>query len=361
MTGSGANTRGARNPDAALRYVVGVLVIGVAINVLSAQFAGDTRLVIGSTVVLSVVAAAMVPGGLLRREREGSARWLRLLALLLLGAYPVVSWVVVSHVKGSFVTMFVPVATMWAAVTLLCWQSLRSRVGFTDAGRGVAFLLAGFAFLLYAVAFVRISDTQYGIVFLLAGVASVLAGSASLRSRGNTLVGVAQLVFAIAFLLAGVALLRGGDALAGVWVFTVGISATMVGAASLLDSVGFLRRRGVTIGVACLLGGVASPLMGVAFLRGGAALDGVACLPVGVAWLLWAAQDARLHGVAFLLIAVACLLLGVAFLRGGDALAGVSVLMVAIAATVVGIEIFLAAQNGHHPTVGRLVGWLRQK
>lgn len=81
---------------------------------------------IGGLVVVTVVAVGLIPtNGLLRQQRLGRERWVRIAALILIVFYPLV---LIWSVKGDDIyTNLAPAMSIYLAASLLAWQSLLAR------------------------------------------------------------------------------------------------------------------------------------------------------------------------------------------------------------------------------------------
>ncbi len=194
------------DPDRALKWLLSVVLVGVAVNLLSSVIETQGWALV-PPIVFSLAAVTVVPRtGLLRREPHIGTRWTRGLALASLLVY------LGAAVWGTATAWPLPVmlfstAFLWATCVLVTWPSLRSHRDLDGVAIGVAELLVGVAVLLVGVAVLRDGQTLFGVAMLLVGVAGLLLGVAVLRD-GQTLLGVAMLLFGVAVLLFGVAMLR---------------------------------------------------------------------------------------------------------------------------------------------------------
>ncbi len=219
------------DPDRALKWLLSVVLVGVAVNLLSSAIETQGWALI-PPIVFSLAAVTVVPQtGLLRREPHAGARWTRIVALASLLAYLAAAvWGTATAWPVS--VMLLATGFLWATCVLITWASLRSRHHLATVAAGVALLLLGVALLLLGVALLRDGDTLGGVSALLLGVAALLLGVALLRD-GDTLGGVA-LLLGLALLL-GVAALRDGDTLRGVAALLLGVALLLLGVAMLRD------------------------------------------------------------------------------------------------------------------------------
>ena len=330
----------ARDPDRLIKWFIGVVVMGVGVNLLGGFVVAQTWAWLPPAVFVVALLVAVSSTGLLRRERYGTT-WARGMALLALTGYlAVVVW---GSVTGwPLAVMILSLAYLWESAVMLMWSTLRSRADLNHVAMGTACLLVGSAFLLLGVAnpphastLGMVAGLVVRVAFLLLGVAVLLLGVAFLLDRWS-LVGVPFLLFGVAALLGGVAALLDGWTLVGVALLLGPIAALLLGVAFLLD-------RWSLAGVPVLLGAIAAPLSGIAALLAGWTLMGVALLLFGVALLLGGVAallaGSALVGVPFLLFGVAALLGSVAALLAGWTLVGLAFLLLGIAALLGGVAL----------------------
>ena len=293
----------ARDPDRLIKWFIGVVVIGVGVNLLSGFVVEQKWAWLPPAVFVAALLVAVPSTGLLRRERYRTTRARGMALLALTGYLAVVVW---GSVTGwPLAVMILSVAYLWEAGVMLMWPTLRSRADLDHVAVGTACLLVGSAFLLLGIAnpldawtLGMVAGLLVRVAFLLLGVAALLLGVAVLLDRW-TLVGVPFLLFGVAALLAGVAAFLDGWTLVGVALLLGPVTALLLGVAFLLD-------RWTLLGFPFLVGAVAAPLGGVAALLVGLTLMGVAFLLFGVAFLLGGvaafAEGWTLVGVPFLLL-----------------------------------------------------------
>jgi hypothetical protein len=331
--------RYAPNPDRLIKWFGGVVVIGVAVNVLSDWVHAQGWAWLPPAVFVAALLVAM-PGGLLRRERLGATRWARGLALLSLAAYlAVAEW---GWLTGwPSLVMILSAACLWGAGVLLIWSTLQSRrpLGVVAVGTSL-FLLGSVGISFGGISLVRLFQPLYGLTFLLAGVATLLGGVAYLLNRprlggvalllggaafwvlattefrdGARITGSGLVVVGFALLFGGIALLLNRPKLSGIGFLTLAIASIWVGVELLLDPL----RTYMTYGIEFVLVGVAFMLMGVGLLGDRSALLGVGFLPLGVASLVagvywFVVPENALFGVGSLLFGLGSSLAGVASL-----------------------------------------------
>ena len=330
----------ARDADRLIKWFIGVVVVGVGVNLLSGFVVAQKWAWLPPAAFVVALLVAVPSTGLLRRERYGSRRARSMALLALTGYLAVVVW---GSVTGwPLAVMILSLGYLWEAAVMLMWSTLRSRADLNHVAMGTACLLVASAFLLLGVAnspdastLGMVGGLLVRVAFLLLGLAALLLGVAFLLDKWS-LVGVPFLLFGVAALLGGVAALLDGWTLVGVALLLGPVTALLLGVAFLLD-------RGTLSGVPVLLGAVAAPLSGVAALLAGWTLVGVAFLLLGVALLLGgvaAVLDGwTLVGVPFLLFGVASLLGSVAAWLVGWTLAGVAFLLLGITALLGGVAL----------------------
>jgi hypothetical protein len=347
----------AREPDRLIKWFIGVVVIGVGVNLLSSFVGAQQWVWLPPAVFVAALLVAVPSTGLLRRERYGTTRARAMALLALTGYLAITVW---GSVTGwPLAVMILSVAYLWEAGVMLTWPTLRSRADLDHVAVGTACLLVGSAFLLLGVAnppdewtLGMAADLVVRVACLLLGVAALLLGVAVLLDRW-TLVRVAFLLFGVAALLGGAAALLDGWTLVGVALLLGPVTALLLGVAFLLD-------RWTLVGVPFLLGAVAAPLSGIAALLAGWTLMGVTALLLGVAFLLGGVAAFlagwTLVGVPFLLFGIAALLGAVAALLDGWTLMAVAFLLLGIAALLGGVALL------YRPGLPRgLVAWLTKR
>jgi hypothetical protein len=347
----------ARDPDRLIKWFIGVVVIGVGVNLLSAFVVAQTWNWLPPAVFVGALLVAVPSTGLLRRERYGTTRARGMALLALTGYLAIVVWG--SLTGWPLSVMILSVAYLWEAGVMLTWPTLRNRADVDHVAVGATCLLAGSAFLLLGVAnpldastLGMVAGLLVTVALLLLGVAALLLGVAVLLDIW-TLVRVPFLLFGVAALLAGVAALRDGWTLVGVALLLGPVTALLLGLAFLLD-------RWTLLGFPFLLGAVAAPLGGVAALLAGLTLVGVTALLLGVAFLLGGVASFlngwTLVGVPFLLFGVAALLGSAAAFLYGWTLLGVTALLLGIAALLSGVALL------YRPDLPRqLLAWLTKR
>jgi hypothetical protein len=356
----------ARDPDRLIKWFVGVVVVGVGVNLVSGFVLEQKWAWLPPAVFVSALLVAVPRTGLLRREREGATRWARGLAFLALAAYLAVAiWGPAA--EGPTPVMILSIVFLWGAGVVLIWSTLlsRRRIGEIAIGTsallvgsaylfvagglllnllgshlrlvatatlllgGIACLLFGIGVLLYRAAFLGVAFILFGIVGLLAGVGYLIIGSSRL--------GLGFLSLGASVLLLGVSFLLDQFLLGGLALLLFGIGGLQLGFSGLFDRVTLAADRNLDpvttldavafllLGVGGLLGGLSllldrSRLLGAAFVgfAGAAVLEGMRlALFVQVVDLSGATFfPGALIGVSLLLTGVACLLLGMALSYG---------------------------------------------
>ena len=347
----------ARDPDRLIKWFIGVVVIGVGVNLLSSFVAAQWWIWLPPAVFVAALLVAVPSTGLLRRERYGTTR-ARATALLALAGYMAVT--VWGSVTGwPLALMILSLAYLWEAGVMLTWPTLRSRADFDHVAVGTACLLAGSAFVLLGVAnppdawtLGMAAGLVVRVAFLLLGVAALLLGVAVLLDRW-TLVGAAFLMFGVAALLGGVSALLDGWTVVGIALLVGPVTALLLGVAFLLDRWTLLGVPSLMFAVAAMLGGIAALLAGLSLLGVALLLFGVAFLLGGVAALL---DGWSLVGIPFVLFGVAALLGGVAASLDGWTVVGVPFLLLGIAALLGGVALLYRPELPQ-----RLVAWLTKR
>jgi hypothetical protein len=227
----------APDPDRLIKWFIGVVVLGVGINLLSGFVVAHKWVWLPSAAFVAALLIAVPSTGLLRRKRYRTTRARGMALLALTGYLAVVVWG--SLTGWPLALMILSVAFLWEAAVMLMWSTLRSRADLDHVAIGTAGLLVGSAFLLL-------------------GVANPLDAS--------TLGVVAGLLLRVAFMMLGAgALLLGVAFLLNRWI-PVGISLLMFGVAAMSGGIAAFLHGWTLVAVALLLGPVTALLLGVAFL-----------------------------------------------------------------------------------------------
>jgi hypothetical protein len=346
----------ASDPDRLIKWFIGVVVMGVGVNLLSGFVVAQKWAWFPPAVFVAALLVAVPSTGLLRQERYRTTRARRMAMVALIGYVAVVVWGTVTG--WPLAVMILSVAYLWEAAVMLTWSTLRSRANLDHVAVGTACLLVGSAFWVLGVANPlgasagTVAGLLVRVAFLLLGAGAVLLGVAVLLERW-TQFGIPFLLFGVAALLGGIAAFLVGWTLVGVALLLGPVTALLLGVAFLLD-------RSTLLGVPFLLGAVAAPLSGVAALLAGWTLLGIALLLFGVAALLGgvaALLDGwTLVGIPFLLGAVAALLGSVAALLAGWTSLGVAFLLLGIPALLGGVALLYRPELPR-----RLVAWLTKR
>ena len=341
----------ASHPDRLIKWFIGVVVLGVGVNLLSGLVVEQKWAWLPPVAFVAALLIAVPSTGLLRRERYRTTQARGMALLALAGYLAVTVWG--SLTGWPLAVMILSVAYLWEAAVMLMWSTLRSRADLDHAALGTACLLVGSAFLMVGVAnpphawtLGTVDGLVLRVAYLLLGIAVLLLGVAFLLDRWS-LVGIPFLLFGVAALLGGLAPLLDGWTLAGVALLLGPVTA-------LLLAVAFLLERGTQAGLRVLLGAVAAPLSGVAALLAGWTLIGVAVLLFGVALLLGGAAalhiEWRLTGVAFVLFGVAAMLGSIAALLVGWTLVAAAFLLFGLAALLGGYALLYRPELQRRPT-----------
>jgi len=340
----------ARNPDRLIKWFIGVVVIGVGVNLLSSWVVAQKWAWLPPAVFVAALLVAVPTSGLLRRERYSTTRARAMALLALTGYLAVTVW---GSVTGwPLALMILSLAYLCEAGVMLMWSTLRSRADPDHVALGTACLLVGSAFVLLGVANPPDAWTLSMVAGLVDRVAFLLLGVAALLDRWQ-LVGVPFLLFGVGALLGSVAALLDGWTLVGVALLLAPVTALLLGVAFLLD-------RWALAGIPFLVGAVAAPLSGIAALLAGWTLMGVAFLLFGLAALVGGVAAFlagwTLVGVPFLLFGVAAMLSSVAALLAGWTLVGGAFLLLGVAALLGGVTLLYRPQLPQ-----RLVVWLTKR
>jgi hypothetical protein len=347
----------AREPDHLIKWFIGLVVIGVGVNLLGGFVVAQKWDWLPAAVFVAALLVAVPSTGLLRRERYLTTRARRVALLALSGYLAVVVWGSVTGWPLSL--MILSVVYLWEVGVMLTWPTLRNRADVDHVAVGAVCLLVGSAFLLLGVGnpvdastLGMVAGLLVRVALLLLGAAALLLGVAVLLDTW-ALVRVPFLLFGVAALMGGIAALLDGRTLFGVALLLGPVTALLLGIAFLLD-------RWTLLGIPFLLGAVTAPLGGVAAMLAGWTLVGVTALLLGVAFLLGGVASFlngwTLVGVPFVLFGVAALLAGVAAFLGGWTAVGVPFLLLGIAALLSGVALLY-----RHDSPQRLVAWLSQR
>ena len=346
-----------RNPDRLIKWFIGVVVLGVGVNLLTRLVVVPKWAWLPSAAFVAALLIAVPSAGLLRRKRYRTTRARGMALLALAGYLAVVVWG--SLTGWPLAVMILSVAFLWEATVMLMWSTLRHRAELDHVAIGTICLLVGSAFLLLGVVnpldastLGMVAGLLIRVAFLLLGAGALLLGVAVLLDRW-TLVAISLLMFGVAAISGGVAAFMHGWSLAGVALLLGPVTALLLGVAFLLD-------RWTLLGFPFLVGAVAAMLGGVAALLAGWTLMGIAFLLFGVAFFLGgvaALLDGwTLVGVPFLLLWIAAMLGGVAALLEGWTVVGVVFLLLGIAALLGGVALLYRPELPR-----RLLAWLAKR
>jgi hypothetical protein len=347
----------ARDADRLIKWFIGVVVLGVGINLLSRLVVVQKWAWLPPIVFVGALLIAVPSTGLLRQERYRTPRARGMTLLAVAGYLAVVAW---GSVTGwPLPVMILSVAFLWEAAVMLMWSTLRSRAELDHVAVGTVCLLVGSAFSLLGVANLLDASTLgtvagllVRVAFLLLGAGALLLGVAILLDRWS-LVGIPLLMFGVAAISGGVASFLDGWALLGAVLLLGPVTALLLVLAFLLD-------RWTLLGFPFLVGAIAAVLGGIAAMLAGWTLMGVASLLFGVAFLLCgvaALLDGwTLVGVPFLLLWVAAMFGGIAAMLAGWTLVGVMFLLLGIAALLGGVALLYSPELPR-----RLLAWLTKQ
>jgi hypothetical protein len=347
----------ARDPDRLIKWFIGVVMMGVGVNLLSRLVVVPKWAWLPPAAFVAALLIAVASTGLLRRKRYRTTRARGMALLALAGYLAVVVWG--SLTGWPLAVMILSVAFLWEAAVMVMWSTLRRRAELDHVAIGTVCLLVGSAFLLLGVVN-QLDASTLGmaagllvrVAFLLIGAGALLLGVAVLLDTW-TLVGISLPMFGVAAMCGGVAAFMHGWTLAGIALLLGPVTALLLGVAFLLD-------RWTLLGFPFLVGSVAAMLGGIAALLAGWTLMGIAFLLFGVAFLLGgvaALLDGwTLVGVPFLLLWIAAMLGGIAALLAGWTLVGVIVLLLGIAALLGGVALLYRPELPR-----RLLAWLTKR
>jgi hypothetical protein len=228
-----------RDPDRLIRWYVGVVVVGVVVNIISGFVLQQKWAWLPPAIFVAALLVTVPRSGLLRRERQGSTRWARGLAFIALAAYLAVA-VWGSLTEWPTAVMILSVAFLWGAGSVLMWSTLRSQIQLGLVANGTSTLLLGSGVMLWGVA-VRLEGSRmagtilliFGIAYLLSSVA-VLLHRLALMEVGNLLHGTADYLAGGFFLGEGSLLLGEGSVFVGYGFVLLGVGELMSGIVGLL-------------------------------------------------------------------------------------------------------------------------------
>jgi hypothetical protein len=228
-----------RDPDRLIRWYVGVVVVGVVVNIISGFVLQQKWAWLPPAIFVAALLVTVPRSGLLRRERQGSTRWARGLAFIALAAYLAVA-VWGSLTEWPTAVMILSVAFLWGAGIVLMWSTLRSQIQLGLVANGTSTLLLGSGVMLWGVA-VRLEGSRmagtilliFGIAYLLSSVA-VLLHRLALMEVGNLLHGTADYLAGGFFLGEGSLLLGEGSVFVGYGFVLLGVGELMSGIVGLL-------------------------------------------------------------------------------------------------------------------------------
>jgi hypothetical protein len=347
----------ASNPDRLIKWFIGVVVMGLGVNLLTGVVVTQEWAWLPPAVFVAALLVAVPSTGLLRAERYRTTQAHRMALLALTGYLVVIVW---GSVAGwPFALMILSLAYLWETGVMLMWSTLRSRADLDHVAAGTVCLLAGSTCLLLGImdrldawALGMVESLLVRVAFLLLGVGALLLGIVVLLDT-SIVVGVPLLMFGAAAMLGGVAAFLAGWTLVAVALLPGPVTALLLGVAFLLDKWTLLGFPFLVGAVAAMLGGIAALLAGWALMGFSFLLFGVAFLLSGVAALV---DGWTLVGVPFLLLGVAALLAAVAALPTGWTAVGVAFLLLGIAAVLGGVALLYSPE-----LPGRLLAWMAKQ
>jgi hypothetical protein len=125
----------ARDPDRSIKWLIGVVVIAVGVNLLSSVVAAaQTWAWLPPAVFAAAPLVAVLSAGLLRLERYGTTRARAMALLALTGCLAVTVWGSVT--LWPLTVMILSLAYLWEAGAMLMWSTLRSRAESTMSSWG---------------------------------------------------------------------------------------------------------------------------------------------------------------------------------------------------------------------------------
>lgn len=351
----------ASRSDNALRWLIGVLALGVLINLLSDQVkvAPMTWSLSG---LLAVAVIATSPAGFLRRNRAGGTRGALIGAVLALFAYVALS-IHISNTEADVIAQLTQVVCLWLSATLLSWQTFRAGAALHLCALGVAGILVGVATFLYAGK--GLSDANFPYLSW-----NTAPSPELLLAVGYLLVGAGPISFGIGCLLQGTTAMATGTLLTGLGVLLVAVSMFMWGhvfiaAGVLLASIGTLLlvaayrlKTAVTMVVALVMLSASFVLMGVELSLSEEGLIGAGLVLGGLGLSLlvislavekpenrYAWAEHLLFGTGNLLLGAMALVLGVDLFLRGQVLLGVGALLASLAMMLAGVACLLEKRN----------------
>jgi len=115
----------ASNPDRLIKWFIGVVVMGLGVNLLTGVVVTQEWAWLPPAVFVAALLVAVPSTGLLRAERYRTTQAHRMALLALTGYLVVIVW---GSVTGwPFTVMILSLAYLWETGVMLMWSTLRSR------------------------------------------------------------------------------------------------------------------------------------------------------------------------------------------------------------------------------------------
>jgi hypothetical protein len=291
--------------------------------------------------VLLTIAIFVIPGdGLLRRHRYGRARWVRLLACLLVALYPVVLWWL-ARAPISFGAAFVPNACLWAASTLLLWAGNPSQ---SVGALAMSVVALGGAVAYVAAFWTSLSGGEdlFSVAYAFAGAGFILTSVGLLVDR-PLLLAIASLCFGVGAFNFSLPFILSGTVVGGIAVMMSGVASVLFGFFLKYQKRELLYTSLVLFSVASVIGGI------VVLIRAsgarGSGLTGVGWELIGIGFVLliigYRFRSSKAVAIALTCTTGSAALFGGTFLAYGDLLFGVAILFGSCALLVLTIAIYL--------------------
>jgi hypothetical protein len=149
--------------DRALSIYLGVIVVGVAVNVISTSVQRNVLAWIPAFVFVAVLLAVIPQTGVLRRNRHGGTVLGQLIAVALIIAY--VSLAVYGAFTGwHYLAQSTAIACLWGASTALLWRTIIGDSSVAWSAAACCFLLLGTELIAIGISTYP-EDGPYGVIF----------------------------------------------------------------------------------------------------------------------------------------------------------------------------------------------------
>jgi hypothetical protein len=323
-----------------LGTVGGGVLVAFLVNVASNSWPGHEWQWASLGVLLATGIFVIPDDGLLRRHRYGRARWVRLLACLLVALYPVVLWSL-TRAPISYSAAFVPNGCLWAASTLLLWASNPSQsvgvlaMSVVALGGSVACVAAFWTSLSNGEELFSVAYAFAGVGFILISV-GFLVDRPLLLATASLFFGVGAFSFSLPFILSG-------TVIGGIAVMMSGVASALFGFFAKYQKRELLYTSLVLFSVASVIGGIVI-LIQASGTRD-SALTGVGFELIGIGFVLliigYRFRPSKAEAIALTYTTGSAALFGATFLAYGDFLFGVAILFGSCALLVLTIALYL--------------------